>query len=84
MSDVKLTVEWEQRAGQKRVKHVRLYASCYRAQTEGDVTVILSEREADALLSDYVDQLREKPCLNCGGTDDDHISNYYCPAYRPK
>lgn len=22
-------------------------------------------------------------CADCGGTDDDHIANYYCPEYRP-
>lgn len=21
-------------------------------------------------------------CLDCGGTDDDHIANYYCPTFR--
>lgn len=21
-------------------------------------------------------------CLDCGGVDDDHIANYYCPTFR--
>lgn len=60
MSDVTLTVEWERRGGKRRVKHVRVYVSCYRARTEGDVTFTLTEMETDALLSSYVDQLRYK------------------------
>ena len=60
MSDLSLTVEWETRGGKRRVKHVRLYVPCYMSATEGDVTVTLSEREVDSLLSSYVSQLRGK------------------------
>jgi hypothetical protein len=55
-----MNVEWEQRGGKRRVKCVRLYVSAYRALTEGDVTVKLTDREADALVSGYLKQLQDK------------------------
>lgn len=29
-----------------------------------------------------LEKLDESRCMVCGGTDDEHIANYYCPTFR--